>query len=509
MKKMFPARSLAKRFIGLVLMVSMLTMCVGMNDEPDAEAAPSGTSEQADPDTVTTKHQVTIDGKKVAYTATAGMMPVTADGNECFIFYTAYTLDGVKDNSERPVTFAYNGGPGSSSELVHLGFLGPRRVETNEAGEPTEFPSKIVDNENSILDLTDLVFIDPVGTGYSHVGEGVDEAFFSNYQEDLASIGEFIRLYTTKNNRWSSPKYLAGESYGTFRSVALADYLSTNFAMGLNGLMLISNLTDFSILNEWTQNDLSYVLLFPSLAASGYYHKVVDKKYQDMELEDFLKEARAFAEEDYQTALFKGERISSSEKESVARKYSELTGLDKDYVVKSNLRVYLRDFCMKLLADKGMMIGRLDSRYTAPLVGKSVEDYNDPSDSVLDASFSAAINQYISEELGYHTDRVYNTLNMKVNMDWTYNSDNQIMDLKDKVNKVMSDNKYLKVWVLGGYYDLATPFCSAEWVYDHVPLQKETRKNLSFKFYQSGHMIYMHQPSLEEFRKDAKEWYAK
>ncbi|WP_196808630.1 S10 family peptidase [Butyrivibrio sp. AC2005] len=517
MKKMFPTRTIVKRFFGLVLMVSMLTMCVGMNEEPESEETTAEKTttektttenmEQADPDSVTTRHQVTIEGKKVDYSVTAGMMPVTIDGNACSIFYTAYTMEGVKDTSERPVTFAFNGGPGSSSEWVHLGFLGPRHVELDEEGQPTQFPSKIVDNENSILDITDLVFIDPVGTGYSHVADGVDEAFFSDYRKDIASVGEFIRLYISRNSRWQSPKYLAGESYGTMRAVGLADYLSSNFDMGLNGLLLLSNVNDFSILNEVTQSDISYVLLFPSYASTGYYHKLLDKKYQDMDLEEFLKEAKKFAEEDYQTALFKGARMTDNEKENIAKKYSELTGLDKDYVLKSDLRVFLPDFCMNLLADKGQMVGRLDSRYIAPLSGKDASDFEDPSNSVLGASFGAAVNQYISEELGYHTDRTYYTSSVQVGMDWTFGIDNGTIDLKQTVGKIMSENKYLKVWVLGGYYDLATPFTSAEWIFNHVPLQKETRKNISYTFYPSGHMIYMHQPSLEQFRKDAKEWY--
>ena len=511
MKKKFSRGTTIKRFLGSMLMVSMLTMCVGMAESTDATAASDEATAQEEPasDLVTTEHKVTIEGKKISYHVTAGTMPVTVEGNACSIFYTAYTMDGVKDTSERPITFAFNGGPGSSSEWVQLGFLGPRHVDLDDNGNPTEFPSKIADNENSILDLTDLVFIDPVGTGYSVAADGVDETFFYNYSRDLASIGEFIRLYTTKNSRWLSPKYLAGESYGTLRAIGLAEHLSVNYSMDLNGLLLISNVTDFSLLNEIGRTDISYVLLFPSYAATGYYHKLVDKKYQDMELEDFIKEAKAFAEEDYQTALFRGAQLSDSEKEEVAKKYSELTGIDKDYVIKSDLKVFLQDFCMNLIADKGLMVGRLDSRYTAPLSGKNADAYIDPSGSALDASFSAAVNQYMSEELGYHTERPYNTINTNVNMNWTYDVDNATVDLKNTVFNIMSSNKFLKVWVLCGYYDLATPFSSADWVYNHVPLLEETRKNLSFSYYPSGHMIYLYKPALEKFREEAKEWYSK
>ncbi len=499
--------AIIKRFIASLIMICMLTVCLGMNEAPDEENAINNSSDLGDPEPVTTNHQITIEDKKISYTITAGMMPVTVDGNLCSIFYTAYTLDNVKSMAERPITFSFNGGPGSSSEWLHLGMLGPKRVELDENGQPTRLQGNITDNENSILDITDLVFIDPVGTGYSHVADGVDEAFFSNYNNDLSSVGEFIRLYTSQNNRWGSPKYLAGESYGTMRAVGLADYLSTNYEMGLNGLILISNLSDFYVMNEVTGSDLSYVLIFPSYAATAHYHKLLDEKYQSMDISEFVKEARSFAEGEYQTALFKGNRLSESEKKAIAIKIAGFTGLNQDYILKCNLRVFLEDFCMNVLSDKNLMTGRLDSRFTGPLIGKNANDFIDPSDSTLNASFSSAINQYISEELGYKTERTYKTINLSVNGNWTFNLDNSTIDQKGTVSTIMSTNKYLKIWVLCGYYDLATPFFSAEWIYDHVPLEKETRKNLSFTYYPSGHMIYLHEPSLKQFREDAKKWY--
>ena len=259
---------------------------------------------------VTTKHSAVISGQSLDYTTVAGTMAVTTKGGVCEIFFTAYTLEGEWEAADRPLTFVFNGGPGSSSEWMHMGFLGPRRIACDENGQVTQFPVPIEDNEYSILDLTDLVFIDPVGTGYSRPAEGVDLSNFIGYENDNRTVGDFIRLYVSRYGRWSSPKYVAGESYGTIRAVGLSKYLSEKYALGLNGLMLISSINDFNTMMERIPSDYTYALYLPSYAADAWYHGKLAPRYQKMKLEDLLNEVRAFAGGEYLAALFAGRRLA-------------------------------------------------------------------------------------------------------------------------------------------------------------------------------------------------------
>ena len=469
--------------------------------EPAADSQKTGQTENL----VRTQHSINIGGKTLDYTATTGKIPVTLDGNKCEIFFTAYTKNGVEDISKRPITFAFNGGPGSSSEWLHMGVLGPRRVQVDKDGNPTELPVKLIDNEYTLLALTDMVFIDPVGTGYSTAAEGTNPNFFYTYSSDIASVGEFVRLYVARNGRWGSPKYLAGESYGTVRAVGLAAYLSDAYSMGVNGIMLISTINDYGLSMETdSDGDTPYVLMLPTYAAVGKYHGRLQEPWQSMELKAFLDEVKAFAAGEYQTALFKGRRLTEAERDAMAEKLAAYTGLTKEVILENNLRVYLFDFCMKLLADRKLAVGRFDGRYTGPQNGK---EFNDPSDTSLDSAFGAAINQYLGTELGWHTDQTYVTLNDEVNMLWNFGQNNNSVDQKTLIRKIMSENKFLKVWVICGYYDLATPFSAAEWVYNHVFLNDDISKNLQFSYYESGHMFYMHLPSLVRFQQEAAAWY--
>ena len=458
---------------------------------------------------VTTEHSAVIRGQKLDYTAVAGTMAVSTKGGLCEIFFTAYTVESDEGPAERPLTFVFNGGPGSSSEWMHMGFLGPRRIDCDENGQVTQFPARIKDNEYSILDLTDLVFIDPVGTGYSRPAEGVDLSNFIGYENDNRTVGDFIRLYVSRYSRWSSPKYVAGESYGTIRAVGLSKYLSEKYALGLNGIMLISSVNDFTTMMEKTPSDYTYALYLPSYAADAWYHGRLAPQYQDMKLEDFLEEVRAFAGGEYLTALFAGRRLDSDRRDETAARIAAYTGLDKQEILKSNLRVLYWDFCGKLLSDKGLVIGRIDGRYTGPATGGSMADGDaDPSMAALGDAFGTAVNQYIIDELGFHTDRHYEPLSLDVNEKWTYPlSETGGFSQEQIIYEAMSKNRFLKVWVLCGYFDMATPFFAAEWVYDHVFLKGEYEKNLKFTYYPSGHMIYMHEPSLKLFREQAEEWY--
>ena len=488
-----------------------------MSEENKTEIKDTVPAEKPKDDLVTSKHSITINGKEIRYTVTTGTMVVSQESTKdgiyegskprFEIFFTAYTLDDPEDVAKRPLTFSFNGGPGSASMWVHMGFLGPRRVSLDPDGKVTRFPTPLIDNEYSILDMTDLVFIDPVNTGYSRAIVGNKEADFLGYTNDIRSVGDFIRLYVTRNGRWASPKYLAGESYGTPRSVGLAKYLSEQYSLYLNGLMLISTANDFSTLEFNPGNELPFVLFLPTYAADAWYYRKLDAKYQNMSIQDLTAEVREFAGGEYLTALFKGSRLSAEEREKIADKLAAYTGLSRDYILLSNLRIEISGFCKELLRDQHLVVGRIDSRYTGTdrnNVGDSFED--DPSGYHLEGAFGGAINDYLHRELGFKSERPYKT-SSPLWKSWKY-EDNSFLQQQAVIRDDMAKNKDLKVWVICGYYDLATPFYAAEWVYDHIFLEPEYQKNLSFTYYESGHMIYLHEPSLAQFRKDAEKWYS-
>ena len=457
---------------------------------------------------VTTKQSVTIGGKTLEFNATAGTIALETDMGQFEIFFTAYTLDGVEDPSKRPVTFAFNGGPGSASLWLQLGLLGPTRMALSAEGKVEQVPTALQNNEYSILDMTDLVFIDPVGTGYSGVLPGTEANAFYTYAGDIASVGDFIRLYTTRYERWASPKYVAGESYGTTRAVGLCDYLLSQHHMNLNGLLLISSINDFSSIEAAPGNDLPYINYLPSFAASAWYHHRLDEKYQSMELTDLLEEVRSFASGEYQSALYKGTRMTDAELDAVAASLSSYIGLSKEKILDNNLRITLNDFCSGLLRDQQLMIGRIDSRYTGPVTTGSLEDgESDPSSTGISEAFAGAYNDYVTRVLKFKTDKPYTVLSLDVNQRWDFGYSNSVLMQQEVIRDCMSKNELLKVWVVCGYYDLATPFYAAEWVYSHLFLNEELKPNLQFTYYPAGHMFYLHEPSLQQFRKNAEEWY--
>ena len=492
-------------------------MGTAQNDNAQASAPPVD-------HIVTTEHSAVIRGQALDYTATTGTMVVETAGKKCEIFFTAYTMDEDESTagrassarrsgaanrsgaSDRPLTFVFNGGPGSSSEWMHMGFFGPRRIACDDNGEATQFPIVIEDNEYSILDITDLVFIDPVGTGYSKPLEGAELAHFIGYDNDNRTVGDFIRLYVTRYGRWGSPKYLSGESYGTIRAIGLGKYLSEKYALGLNGIMLVSSINDFTTMMEGTASDYTYALYLPTYAADAWYHGKLAPQYQEMKLEDYLEEVRSFGE--FLSALFAGRRLEEAKQKEIAARIAAYTGLDEKDVLMANLRVPYVDFCGKILKDQKLVIGRIDGRYTGPATGGKMEDGDsDPSAAALGDVFGTAVNQYINDELGFHTDQPYEPLSLEVNEKWNYPGSPIGFSQEKIIYEMMSKNRFLKIWVLCGYYDMATPFFAAEWVYDHVFLNKGYEKNLMFTYYPSGHMIYMHKPSLVEFKEQAERWY--
>ncbi|MDP4285699.1 MAG: peptidase S10 [Bacteroidota bacterium] len=460
------------------------------------------------PPPVVTRSSVTINGKVINYTATTGYMIMKDEEGKpkANIFFIAYTKDDIADKATRPLTFAYNGGPGSSSVWLHMGLIGPRRVELNDTGEAMAPPYRYVNNEYSWLDKTDVIFIDPVTTGYSRQAKGEDVNQFHGYQEDITSVGDFIRQYVSKYERWGSPKFLAGESYGTTRSAGLSGYLQDKYGMYLNGIVLISSVLNFETLNFSRGNDLPYILFLPTYAASAWYHHKIAPDLQG-DLQKALAEAKEFAGNEYTIALMKGDQVSPEEKTKVINEMHRLTGLSEEYISRSNLRVDIEHFCKELLRDEGKSIGRYDSR----LVNTDYDDIsptpdNDPSYSAVLGAFSGAINEYLAKDLKFQNPETpYNILTSV--WPWPYNSDNRYFYNSETLRKAMTDNKYLKVWIVCGDYDLATPFFAAEYVAHHMGLRPYQQSRLHFTYYQSGHMVYLNHPSLVKLKKDVDEFY--
>ncbi len=498
-----------KKTLLLLLVFAILLPCFAAAGYAE-EAESSASKAQALQDNlVVTEHSAVIQGQSIPYTATTGTMALSSDLGQYEIFFTAYTRSDVEDPSSRPITFVFNGGPGSSSIWLHIGFLAPRRIDLDPMGNAKQLPAKVIDNDISILDMTDLVFIDPVGTGYSRVLEGTKEDGFYTYDGDIQSVGDFIRLYINRYHRWGSPKYLAGESYGTVRAVGLCKYLFDTHYIAVNGLMLISTANNFATMDFNPGNELPYALYLPTYAADAWYHGKLDAAYQNMSLESFLEEVRTFVSESYEPALFKGRSLSEEERTEIAAQMAAYTGLSEDFILISNLRVDLDTFCEELLHEEKQMIGRLDGRYAGPVTGGNLAaGESDPSMAAMNTVFGAALGQYITEELDFQTDRPYRVLPNDIEPKWNFDLDNTTLSQENTIYEAMSKNPFLKVWVLCGYYDGATPFYAAEWVYDHVFIDDSLVGNLSFTYYSSGHMIYVNADSRTQFRQEAKAWYS-
>jgi carboxypeptidase C (cathepsin A) len=475
--------------------------------EPPAEAA----AKPAEPtdDLVTTQHSLTIKRRKLNYTATAGRIvlrkEVHTDGKfdghlpKAEVFLTAYTVDGA-DPAKRPVTFAFNGGPGSSSVWLHLGLLGPRRVVSGDVGNLEPPPYDLVDNAETLLSHSDLVFIDPVSTGYSRATTGEKPDEYHGFQGDLESVGEVIRLWTARNGRWMSPKFIAGESYGTTRAAGLAQHLQSRYGMFLNGLMLISTALDFGVLSFKEGNDLPYSLFLPTYAAIAHYHG----RHGDRPLAEVLAEAEEYAAKDYPTVLARGSRLSTEERAAAAATIARLTGLTEDYVDRVNLRIEHVRFYTELLRDKRMVVGRLDGRFTGWDQDYGRERFTeDPSSSAIMGAYTAALNHYLREELGYANDLSYDILSLKVNSSWSYKEfENTHVTVTDKLSTAMRANPHMKVHVASGYHDGATPYFSTEHVFAHLAIPDELRANIETVYYEAGHMMYVHEPSRIQQSKD-------
>lgn len=448
-----------------------------------------------------TQGSIQIDGKAISYTARTGKMILKDEKGaaKASIFHVSYTRDNGKNHAERPVMFAFNGGPGSSSVWLHIGVLGPKRINfPGDGTQAMDAPARLISNEFSILDVCDLVFIDPVSTGYSRAVGDTDPKKFHGFKEDMESVGDFIRRWLTENKRWSSPKYLCGESYGGIRAAGLADHLQSRYGMNLNGVILLSSLLDFRTLMESQGSHLSYQIFLPTFATTAHFHKKVLGNRDEL-----LLSARDYAMGEYAVALLKGNAISAEDLETASKKLSALTGISADIWSAHKLRLDPFEFRKELLREEGKVIGRFDARVAWPNTDPNLAyaEY-DPSYSLAFGAFSSAMLGYLSEDLGWLEELPYEILSDAVRP-WNYGSDNEIVNVSSDLTKAVRDNPKLRILVMGAYTDLATPPDSILYsLNQEIDLPRDIRNQWEFTYYEGGHMFYLNPPDLKKSRED-------
>jgi carboxypeptidase C (cathepsin A) len=449
----------------------------------------------------TTSHVVRIGGADLRYTARTGTMVLRDDQGKAkaSLFFISYSKDGVVDPSARPLTFAYNGGPGSASIWLHMGALGPRRVQMAPEGFQPSPPFQFVDNEQSPLDVTDLVFIDPVGTGFSRPAPGEEGKEFWGLRQDAQWVAEFIRMYLTRYDRWPSPKFLLGESYGTTRSGALSGELQQRHGIELSGIVLVSSVLDFQTLSFGPLNDLPPTVFLPTYAATAWYHKKLPADLQG-DLKTVVDEARAFAFGEYAGALIKGNRLSDQERKTIAQKVARYTGLSPEFVEQCNLRVEAGRFRKELLRDRRLVTGRLDGRFTgmdADAAGERQEF--DPSNTALQGAYTAIFSDYVRRELKYESDVKYETSgNVRP---WEF-PQNQYAEVASTLRGAMARNPFLRIFVANGYFDMATPFAGTEYTFAHLGYESTYQQRVQMGYYEAGHMMYIRPSELQKLKAD-------
>ena len=493
------------------------------HDKPDAkpkvEAPAAAPPERA----VITSHSVSIGGRSIAYTATAGTLTIRNDKGEpdASMFYVAYTTGDGKDAEHRPVTFLYNGGPGSSSIWLHMGSFGPMRIETASPDATPPAPYHLVPNADSLLDKTDLVFIDAIGTGFSHglpndkdkkdKDANPDKRFWGT-DEDIDAFGRFVQRYITVNHRWNSPKFLFGESYGTPRSAGLVKYLQDH-GIACNGVVLLSSILNYA--EHLPGLDINYVNYLPSYTAIAWYHDKLPNK--PATLEPFLTQVRDFARGDYQVALSKGAALPDAERDAIAEKLHLYTGLSVRYLKEANLRVNPSRFRKELLRDEGHTMGRYDARFEGVDSDAAGEDpETDPSDTGISAAFTAAFNEYLVRDLHYTSEVPYLVTSSAIrSWDWKHKTPGQgwmstvpLPIMVGDLGITMRENPHLKVLSANGWFDLATPFFATEYDLAHLGIDAKLRDNITITYYPSGHMVYLNVAALKRFKADLVKFYA-
>ena len=455
---------------------------------PRAEGAATQPAE-VDSKMPVTNHQITIDGKTLDYRATAGSLPMKDESGKtrANIFFVAYDVDG---GANRPTTFLFNGGPGAASVWLHIGGVGPKCLQLSDASLPVGPPYKLIDNSATWLPFSDLVFVDPVGTGYSRAAAGEDPKQFYGFRPDIASCADFIRTYLTKNHKWGTPVYLAGESYGTTRCGALAGYLADRYGIAVSGVTLISSVLDFATLQPTPSSDLSYEMFLPSYTAVAWYHKKLSGELAG-DLQKAVDASRKFTEEKYVPALEKGASLAAVDRAELVKQMSKLTGLSEDFIDRANLRINPGAFEKQVLGDGRQITGRYDGRITGfdPAGNRGGPSF-DPSFSYYMPAYASAFNQYVRDELKFESDLPYEVLTDQVRP-WTMNDEHgNPLYVTDDVEDALLQHPNLRVQFVSGYYDLATPFYAADYTINRMNLSPEARQRVSHVYFPSGHMIY-------------------
>jgi carboxypeptidase C (cathepsin A) len=494
-------RSLLLLFLGSTLLATAA---------PDAPAKPEKRSENATEaarQPVVREAKVTIAGQEIPYKVTTGKLQLLEEDGKAraSIFHVSYERSDVEDRSNRPVMFAFNGGPGSSAVWLHLGVLGPKRVDLPGDGtQPPQPPVRIIDNAFSILDVCDLVFIDPVSTGYSRMEGDAKAEDFHGLEGDIRSVGDFIRRWVTENDRWASPKHLLGESYGGIRAAGLAEHLQSRYGMSLNGVVLLSSLLDFRTLITSQGNDLAYSSFLPVYTGTAHFHGRIQG-----DRDSLVEESSRFAFKEYSAALVAGTALDTAVRDTVAAKLAELSGLPTEMWIRHNLRIHPSLFRAELLRDQGKVLGRFDGRvaWDAPSPADQLPDY-DPSYSLALGAFSTGMLDYLGRDLGWKEERPYEILTSKV-QPWKWGAENSIVNLSGRLATALRDNPHLRILVMGGYTDLATPPEGVAYSVRHMHnVPENLRQNITYTFYDAGHMFYLNPPDLEKTRTDLLEFLA-
>jgi carboxypeptidase C (cathepsin A) len=449
-----------------------------------------------------TSHVVRVDGSEIKYAATTGTLPIRLDNGQVAarMFFVAYTKDG-EDVKTRPVSFLYNGGPGAATIWLHMGSFGPKHVQMAEEGFQPAPPYRLVDNENTLLDVTDLVFVDAIDTGFSRVVSGVNNQQFHGVRGDLRAFGEFINDYLKTYGRFASPKYLIGESYGTIRSAGLAQELQNRHGIELNGIALVSSLLTYQTISPSPQNDVAYAAHVETYTATAWYHKKLPPELSG-DLKKAVDESRAFAFGEYLVALAKGNRATSAERHAAAQKLARLTGLSVEFVERANLRIDPGRFRKELLRDQRLVVGRLDSRFTSvekDAAGES--DEFDFSNSALQGPYTAMFQDYLKNELKWESELHYPTSGNVRPWNWD-EFQNGYMDMTEPLRSAMSHNLFLKIFVAQGYYDMATVMGGMEYDFAHLGYDKTFVDRVSYGYYEAGHMIYIRPSAHKALKKD-------
>lgn len=460
-------------------------------------------------ESVQSKGTVAIEGKDIAFEVIAGTLTQASDAGQpkakmSFIYYRV----PKQDEAKRPVTFAFNGGPGSSSVWLHLGMLGPKRIAFPEDASLIQPPYKLTENSFSLLDVTDMVFIDPVSTGFSRPVDKEPKSQFHGYEEDVSSVAQFIHDWLSQFGRWESPKYLLGESYGGLRAAGLANFLQGRYRIELNGIAVISGAINFQTLRFEAGNDLPYICFLPTYTATAWYHGRLSEELQSQPVAKVVAQAEAFAIGEYASVLLAGDSVKAARFDRAVTRYAQLTGLDEEYVQQSRLRVSMSRFGKQLMRSDRRTIGRFDSRYIG--IDRDASGANteyDPSGAAIYGPFTATMNQYLRDDLGLKHPRPYEILTGNV-QPWNYDSfTGKYVDASDELRSAMSANPYLKMFVACGYYDLATPHFAMQHTLNHMGLDSSLRDNVTIRKYEGGHMMYIYEPSLVTLRNDLLRWY--